>query len=292
MKAIIFGSKGQDGFYLTKLLEEYHTEVISVNRPISPEDVDISNYNSVAQLIQSSSPDFIFHFAANSTTKHEAIFENEKIISLGTINILEAVKVHSPSTKVFISGSGLQFENHGYPINEKELFAAKDPYSVCRIHSVYAARYFQSLGLKVYIGYFFNHDSPRRTERHLAKKITEFVRNIDQNGKTKLIIGDINVVKEWTFAKDIASAVYTLVNQDEIHEAVIGSGKGYSVKDFLEICFNLVGKDWKDFVLIQEGFVADYQTLVSDPSIIFSLGWSPAVSITELAELMIKGKVE
>src|SRR6202008_1963773 len=108
----------------------------------------------VSKLIEEQKPDFIFHLAANSTTRHDALFENHATISTGSFNILEAVKNYSPQTKVFISGSGLQFVNADKPIKETDAFEARDPYSVSRIHSVYAARYYRRLGVKAYVGYF------------------------------------------------------------------------------------------------------------------------------------------
>ena len=292
MKAIIFGSNGQDGFYLHRLLRKNNIDVFDVNRPLGPADTDITDFKSVTLLIERLKPEFIFHFAANSTTRHEALFDNERIISLGTLNILEATKIFSPHSKVFISGSGLQFENRGIPISESSPFEARDAYSVSRIHSTYTARYYRSLGLKVYVGYFFNHDSPLRTARHLTQKISQYIRQINQTHQPKLLIGDIEVIKEWTYAGDVVEAVYALVNQDHIYEAVIGSGKGYSITEFLDIAFSIVGKDWHDFVSIDAGFTPDYKILVSDPSLIFSLGWKPKTTIHELAEMMIDPKSE
>jgi GDPmannose 4,6-dehydratase len=287
MKAIVFGCNGQDGYYLTKLLNKKNIEVIAVNRPESQHDTDITDYKSVSSLVRAAKPDFIFHFAADSTTKHDAIFDNDKVISLGTINILEAVKNFSPTSRVFISGSGLQFENQGRPISESDAFQARDPYSMSRIHSVYAARYYRKFGLKIYIGYFFTHDSPRRTEIRVAKKITNFVSQIDKWGENKLLLGNIDVIKEWTFAADTVEAVYMFVNQDQIFEAVIGSGIGYSIKEFVEVAFSEVGKDWNDYVSVQTNFTPEYNILVSNPSLIFSLGWHPRTSMQELACMMI-----
>ncbi len=288
MKAIIFGASGQDGHYLSALLKDKGHEVIGVSRQNNFLKTDISDFNSVARLINQHKPDFIFHLAANSTTNHEALFENHSTIATGALNILEAVKQNSPETKVFISGSGLQFKNNDKPIKETDSFEARDAYSVSRIHSVYTARYFQSLGIKVYVGYFFNHDSPLRTERHMTKKIAEAAKRIATDSNEKLMIGDIDAVKEYTYAGDIVKGIWTLVNQDEITEANISSGKGYSIKDWLKQCFSLVNKEWEDHVTINPDFVSTYRQLVSDPTHIFSLGWKPEVSFEELAKLMMK----
>lgn len=287
MTAIIFGANGQDGFYLTSLLQEKGYTVIGVTRSGDGLHTDITSYEAIAALVKEFLPHHIFHLAANSTTRHEALFENHDTISTGTINILEAVKNYSPHTRVFISGSGLQFINNDLPIKETDAFEARDAYSVSRIHSVFAARYYRRLGIKVYVGYFFNHDSPRRTERHMAKKITEAVKRIRSGSEEKLVIGDTSVIKEWTYAGDVVKGILTLVEQDKIFETNIGSGLGYSIEDWLKVCFNLIGKQWEDHVILKNDFTPEYKSLVSDSGTLFSLGWSTEVSFKQLAAMMI-----
>jgi GDPmannose 4,6-dehydratase len=233
MKAIIFGANGQDGFYLSSLLEEKGIAVIGVSRSGNFLKTNIASFTEVAELIKTTAPDFIFHLAANSTTRHDAIFENHETISTGTFNILEAVRLHAPHAKVFISGSGLQFENKNLPIKEADSFEARDAYSVSRIQSVYAARYFRMLGVNVYVGYFFNHDSPRRSERHMAQKIAATAVRIANGSNEKLEIGDMAVIKEWTYAGDIVEGIWLLVNQENVFEANISSGLGYSILDWV-----------------------------------------------------------
>jgi GDPmannose 4,6-dehydratase len=287
MKAIIFGSNGQDGFYLTKLLNEKSIEVIAVSRSENFLQTNITNFTEVSLLIQAAQPDYIFHLAANSTTKHDALFENHQTIATGTLNILEAVKQFSAHTKVFISGSGLQFLNRGNPIKETDPFVANDAYSISRIQSVYAARYFRSLGVKTYVGYFFNHDSPLRTERHVTKMISETVKRIAAGSNEKLEIGDMTVVKEWSYAGDIVEGIWLLVNQDEIFEANISSGEGYSIQEWIEECFKLIGKDYQNYIVENSNFKSSYKKLVSDNKLIISLGYKPKVSFYKLANIMI-----
>ena len=288
MKAIIFGASGQDGYYLSALLKQQNYEVIGISRQGNFLKIDITDYDSVEELVNQYQPEYIFHLAANSTTNHAALFENHATIATGTLNILEAVKKNSPNSKVFISGSGLQFKNGDKPIKETDPFEARDAYSVSRIQSVYAARYFRSIGIKAYVGYFFNHDSPMRTERHMTKKISEAAKRIGAGSNEKIAIGDIEAIKEYTHAIDIVKGIWTLVNQDEIFEANISSGKGYSIKDWLGQCFSIVNKNWQDYVTINSEFIPTYKQLVSDPSRIFSLGWRPEISFEELAQLMVK----
>lgn len=283
MSAIIFGINGQDGFYLNKLLLALNIQVHGISR----DDLDISNYTQVSELIKKNKPDYIFHLAANSTTNHAALFENHSTINTGTINILEAIKNFSPHSKIFISGSGLQFKNQHKPIKETDAFEARDAYSVSRIHTVYAARYYRSLGIKTYIGYFFNHDSPRRTERHIAMKIAAAAKRIAAGAKEKIEIGDSTVIKEWTYAGDIVNGIWLLMNQENIFEANISSGEGHSIKEWIETCFDIIGKDYKNYVVEKNGFISEYRQLLSDPAIIQSLGFYPQVSFRQLAQMMI-----
>lgn len=287
MTALIFGANGQDGFYLSTLLQKKGIEVVPVSRNGTAIRADVANMEEVKALIRNYKPDYIFHLAANSTTRHDALFENHAAISTGTLNILESVKTIHPTAKVFISGSGLQFKNEGNPIKETDHFEARDAYSVSRIHSVYAARYYRSQGIKTYTGYFFNHDSPRRTPRHISKMIANAVSNIAEGKEEMIEIGDMSVKKEWGFAGDIVQAIWTLVQQDDISEAVLGTGEAYSIKDYIEICFAEIGKDWRRYVKPKDGFTAEYAQLVSNPATIFSLGWRPQTSFTELAKIML-----
>ena len=171
MNALIFGANGQDGYYLNELCILKGLKPIGISRSGNWINGDISCYELVEELVKKYRPAYIFHVAANSTTRHDALFENHATISTGTLNILEAVKRHCPKTKVFITGSGVQFKNTGKPISEKDEFEGSSPYSVARIQSVYAARYYRSLGIRAYVGYLFHHESPLRKSNHVSKMI-------------------------------------------------------------------------------------------------------------------------
>jgi len=289
MNAIIFGINGQDGFYLNTLLSNNNINVIGISRSNLNYIIgDVSNYEFVKQLIKNNQPEYIFHLAANSVTSHDALFENYQTITTGTLNILEAVYKYSKHSKVFITGSGLQFVNNGVPITQTDPFEARDSYSMLRIQSVYTARYYRNLGVNVYIGYFFNHDSPLRSPRHINQKIVLAAQSIAGGHSDKLSLGDVTIKKEFTYAGDIAEAIWKFINNAHVFEAVIGSGKAYAITDWLELCFNYYNMNWKDHVTLVSGYSPDYKILVSQPSTIFSLGWQPMVSINELALMMLK----
>lgn len=293
-KAIIFGVKGQSGFYLSRLLATQNIEVFGVARSIDSTNTsikgDISDRKFVEDLIKKIKPDYIFHLAADSTVSHEAMFNNQLSIHTGTINILESVKNHCPRTKVFLSGSAIQFENKG-PISEKTPFEITCQYSLARVQSVLSARFFRkSFNIPVYIGYFFHHDSPRRSARHINQKIVNFVNNIQYEKTSKITLGDILVEKEFNHAVDIVNGVWTLVNQEVEYEAVIGCGQTHSIKEWIEYCFSKAGYNWEDFVELDNTYKPPFKRLVSDPSLLKAMGWKPQFSFTDLADAMMRGE--
>jgi GDPmannose 4,6-dehydratase len=287
MKALIFGASGQDGHYLTELCRAEGIETVGVSRSGAQVRADVGSFDDVERLVREHAPTHVLHLAAASTTRHDALFENHRTISTGTLNVLEAVRVHAPEARVFITGSGVQFVNTGAPISERDPFQASSPYAMARIHSVYAARYYRSLGLRVYVGYLFHHESSLRKPGHVSMMIAEGARRAALGGAEPLEVGDLSVEKEWTFAGDVARAILTLVSQDEVHEATIGSGTTHSIQEWAERCFRLIGRDWREHVRMRGGFVPEYRRLVSDPSTMESLGWVPEVRFEQLAEMMM-----
>ncbi len=289
-KVLIFGVTGQDGYYLSQLCRSEGFDVTGVSRSANVEGsvkADISDYKQVEQLIKEYQPAFVFHLAANSSTSHDCLFENHEAISTGTINLLEAAYKHSPQSKVFLSGSAVQFENKGVPINEETAFAALSPYAVARIQSVYAGRYFRKLGLNVYVGYFFHHDSPLRGDKHINQRIAKAVLRIAEGSNEKIELGSLSVKKEFNFAGDFMVAIWMMMQQEKEFELVIGSGKAFSIQEWIECCFKKLNLDWQSHVSLQPGFKPDFDILVSDPSKLYSIGWQPQVSMEQLADRML-----
>ena len=287
LKALIFGISGQDGFYLSSLLKEKGIEVIGSSRTQGIKG-DIGDLFFVEYLIKAYSPDYIFHLAADSSTKHQNLFQNHNSISTGTINILESCRIYSPESRIFLAGSAMQFKNDGSPISESTPFSASSPYSLARIHATYAGRYYRDFfGMKIFTGFLFNHDSPLRSESHINQKIVKTAQRIKAGEKLKLEIGSTEVRKEFNFAGDIVEAIWTLVNQDKITECVIGSGTSYSIREWIESCFSIVELEWKDHVILLDKFVPEYQNLVSSPDLIRSIGWDPQISFENLSQRMM-----
>lgn len=288
MKSIIFGISGQDGFYLSSLLEKNGIEVIGSSRTQGVKG-DIGNFKFVQNLISEYKPDFIFHLAADSSTSHSNLFQNHNSISTGTLNILESCRSCSPNSRIFLAGSAMQFENDGTPIDEKTPFSGSSPYSVARIHSTYLGRYYrEKFGMKIFTGFLFNHDSPRRSENHINQKIVKTIKRIKSGEDIKLEIGSLEVQKEFNFAGDVVEAIWKLVNQDTIFECVIGSGISKSIQDWIEVCFRIAGMNWEDHTTISSQFVPEYNCLVSCPKTIKEIGWEPKNNFLDLANKMME----
>jgi GDPmannose 4,6-dehydratase len=287
VKALVLGANGQDGPYLIEALRGRGVEATGFSRSGPWSRLDVADGEAVSAVIASTRPHYIFHLAARSTTRHEALYENHAAISTGCLNVLEAVRTHAPGARVFIAGSAVQFRNVGQPIDENTPFEASSAYAVARIQSVYAARYFRSLGVKAYVGYLFHHESPRRGIGHLSMTIAQAARRIAAGSDETLEIGDPSVIKEWTFAGDTMEAAVMLASQDEVFEAVIGTGDGHSVEQWLEACFSRVNLAWRDHVRIRSGFRAEYPRLVSRPERLCALGWRARVAFGELASMMM-----
>lgn len=289
--AIIFGATGQDGYYLNQLLKKKGFEGVCVSRIKGPVTGDVTDFSFVSNVIKKYQPYFVFHFAANSTTRHDALFENHEAISTGTLNILESVRRHCPNAKVFLPGSALQFKNDGKPINEQTPFEAESPYAVARIQSVYAARYYRNLNVKSYIGYFFHHDSPLRAERHLSMAIVKSTISI-LNGVSEYIeVRNPDFVKEFNHAADIINAVWLMVNQDQIYEAVIGSGVGHSIEEWILTCLNYLGIDVTGRIKFRPEYKPKHTSIISSPEKIKSIGWKPVYNMNKLAQEMIKSEL-
>lgn len=289
--ALIFGANGQDGHYLRGACQARGMTVVGVSRAGPWVRGDVADFGQVETLVREHRPAWVFHVAANSTTRHDVLFENHATISTGALNVLEAVKRHRPEARVLLAGSGLQFRNTGAPIREDDPFEANSAYAVARIQATFAARYYRTLGVRAYVAYLFHHESPRRQPKHVSQVIVAAARRIAAGGAEPVELGDVTVAKEWTFAGDVAEGMCALLEQDVVTEANVGSGQAHTIEEWLAACFGVVGRDWREHTRLREGFVAEYPRLVSDPARIRALGWRPKVGLPELARLMVRENV-
>lgn len=277
--AIITGSHGQDGHFLAELLRHYQIEPTLVS---SYSGINLADAAVVSGLVQQVRPEYIFHLAAKSTVEHAMARQNHYLLANGTLNLLEAVKQHVPGCYVFLAGSAYQFRNDGNPIKETDPWETRSVYCAARGYSNLLARAYRHMGLNVFFGYFFHHDSPRRHARHISSRIAAAARE----GK-EVEIGNMDVVKEWTWAGDAMEAVWSLVNQEQVWEANIGTGEGHSIAEFAQACYAVKGLDYWTYMRPRPGFEPEYSKLTCDPSRIFSTGWRPRHNLQFLAEQMV-----
>jgi GDPmannose 4,6-dehydratase len=294
-KAIIFGANGQDGHYLSELCDRQGCDVTRVSRSKHAGTGyvrgDVAIQGEVWWLIDQLRPDLIFHLAANSTTDANALPENHRTIGDGTLNILRTVHQVSPQTKVFLAGSCLQLLNDGRPMSEENQLVAGSGYAAVRNYSMFLGRYYRSLGLKVYFGFLFHHESPFRKDRHVSRIIAGAARKAAAGDAVMLEMDDLQACREWTFAGDTVEAIWKLVNQERVFEACIGTGHPRTVAEFAHACFDAVGLNWTDHVTERPDMVNGRRAkqISANPGLIRSIGWQPRTRIQDLAEMMVQG---
>jgi GDPmannose 4,6-dehydratase len=287
---VIFGAAGQDGRYLRAAHRRRGDRVLSFSRTASDEvaHLDVGDRAAVTEVIASERPRVVYQLAAASTTRHEALWDNQSAIVNGTLNVLEAIWSHCRETTVVVAGSALQFRNRGEAIHENDPFEADSAYSLARIQATHAARYYRGRGVRAHVAYLFHHDSPWRRPPHVSARICQDVAAIARGTGTDVEVGDLSVEKEWGYAGDVAEALVTLAAQSEVFEAVVGTGEAHSIGEWVERCFFHAGIPSAGRIRTREGFRAEYGRLVSNPETVRRLGWSPRVSFDELAGAMMR----
>jgi len=285
MRILVFGHNGQTGMFLANLCHKLGHEFFGVSRQCSAgidiKDGDISDPRIVTYAIIKTKPDIIINLAARSAIDYKYINEHYDTIVKGNLNVLQNAFAYNQGIKVFVTGSGLQFKNDGKPISANDPFEARDAYSAARIATIYQARFFRTIGMKVYVGYLFHHESTMRNQNCISQRILKAAIE-----GTKIKIGDINVQKEWAFAGDVAEGILALIQQDKVFEATIGTGITHPISEWLELCYNQFGHNWKDYIEPISNYVPDFKILVSDPTIMTNIGWSCMSDLKKLLNHM------
>ena len=316
MKALITGITGQDGAYLANLLLNKNYKVhglvrrsssINTSRiddlisEYSPENrfqlhySDLLDSSSITNLINSINPDEIYNLAAQS---HVSVsFENPiyttQVGTLGSITILEALKHSEKKIKFYQASSSEMFGGSSIEIlNESSVFNPKSPYGASKVFAHDITKiYRDSYDIFGVNGILFNHESPRRGETFVTRKITKAIGRIHHGLQGKLTLGNLKASRDWGFAGDYVEAMWLMMQHDKPDDWVVATGETYTVEDFLVEAFNTVGLDWKQYVETSEKYFrpneVDY--LLGDPSKIKkTLKWEPKTSFKELVKMMIE----
>lgn len=320
-KALITGITGQDGSYLAELLLAKGYEVHGIIRRASsfnteridhlykdPHDRDVRMFlhfgdlndaSSLNRILRQVQPDEIYNLGAQSHVRvsFDIPEYTAEITGLGTIRLLEAVRETGQTPRFYqASSSELYGKVLEVPQTETTPFYPRSPYAAAKAYSFYiTVNYRESYGLHASNGILFNHESPRRGETFVTRKITRAVASIKAGLQDKLFLGNLDAKRDWGFAGDYVEAMWLMLQQDTPDDYVIATGETHSVREFLDHAFGHVGIDWHKHVEIDPKYFrpAEVDLLIGDASKAkAALGWAPRVHFGELVKMMVDADVE
>jgi len=308
-KALITGITGQDGSYLAELLLEKGYEVHGLVRRSSSFNTwridhvrdrlalhygDLVDQNSLVRTLETIEPEEIYNLAAQSHVKvsFEMPEYTTDVTALGVLRLLDAVRELRLPSRVYQAGSsemyGLVQET---PQTERTPFHPRSPYGVSKVFGHWmAVNYREGYGLHVSNGILFNHESERRGENFVTRKITMGVAAIKHGKQKDLRLGNLDAKRDWGYAKDYVEAMWLMLQQARPDDYVVATGETHSVREFLEEAFGCAGLHWEDFVKVDPKYFrpAEVDVLLGDPTKARTvLGWTPRVSFKELVRLMV-----
>jgi len=321
-KALITGITGQDGSYLAELLLSKGYEVHGLIRRSSTfntrrinhvyhdphnkgQDVqmylhygDVSVMETLLDVIYNVQPDEIYHLAAQSHVR--VSFDMPEytgdITGLGTIRILEAIRKTNSSAKFYQASSSEMFGSATPPQNEKTPFEPRSPYAAAKVYSYWVTKnYRHGYNMFAVNGILFNHESPRRGETFVTRKITRAVAAILAGKQDSLYLGNLDSKRDWGYAPEYVEAMWTMLQQEKPTDYVISTGESHTVREFLDEAFGYVGKDWQQYVKIDPRYFrpTEVDYLLGDSSkAAAAFGWKPRVHFHELVRIMVDADLE
>jgi GDPmannose 4,6-dehydratase len=312
--ALITGVTGQDGSYLADLLLKKGYRVVGVKRRTSLINTDridhvfddlegVMNFDlvygnmidagNIYRTLQRYQPDEIYNLAAQSHVRvsFDTPEETAEIIAMGTLRLLEAMRNVCPDVRFYQASSSEMFgDNPENPQNELTQLMPASPYACAKVFAHNLIRnYRQSYGMHVSSGILFNHESPRRGETFVTRKITRAAASLKIGLQDKLYLGNLDAKRDWGFAGDYVEAMWLMLQQEEPDDYVIATGETHTVREFLEEVFEYAGLNIEKYVEIDERLFRPHEVplLLGDPSKAANkLGWKPKVKFKELARMM------
>ena len=320
-KALITGITGQDGSYLAELLLAQGYEVHGLirrassfntsridhlyNDPHSQSGVNLHlHYGDVAasgnliELIYNIRPEEVYHLAAQSHVRvsFDLPEYTGDVTGLGTMRILEAIRKSGVGARFYQASSSEMFGCAPPPQNEGTLFQPQSPYAAAKVYAFYMTRnYRQAYGLFGCNGILFNHESPRRGETFVTRKITRAVAAIKAGKQKKLFLGNLEARRDWGYAPDYVAAMWKMLQHERADDFVIGTGEAHSVREFLQEAFGYVNLDWGDYVEIDPRYFrpTEVDYLLADPTKARQeLGWEPRIFFRDLVRIMVDADLE
>ncbi|MBN2187349.1 MAG: GDP-mannose 4,6-dehydratase [Dehalococcoidia bacterium] len=319
-KALITGITGQDGSYLAEFLLSKGYEVHGLIRrastfntsridhllidPHQPDTKlflyhgDLSDSTQLTNLIYNISPDEIYHLGAQSHVRvsFDIPEYTADITALGTTRILEAIRKSGVKCKFYQASSSEMFGSAPPPQNENTLFRPRSPYAAAKVYAYWmTVNYREGYKLFTCNGVLFNHESPRRGETFVTRKITRAIAHILAKKQQYLYLGNLEAKRDWGYAPEYVEAMWLMLQQNEPDDYVIGTGECHSVKEFVEESFSYAGLDWEKYVRIDSRYFRPTETevLIADASKSRSkIGWEAKVTFKDLARIMIDADME
>ncbi len=318
--ALITGVTGQDGSYLAEFLLGKGYEVHGIIRRSSsfntqrvdpiyrdPHETgvrflmhygDLSDSGSLINLIRELEPDEIYHLGAQTHVKvsFEIPEYTADATGMGTVRILEAIRASGVHTRFYQAGSSEMFGRSAPPQNERTSFYPRSPYGVAKVFAHWmTVNYREAHGLFAVNGILFNHESPRRGETFVTRKITRAVARIKAGLQDRLYLGNLDARRDWGYAPEYVEAMWLMLQQDAPEDFVIATGESHSVREFCELAFERVGLDWERYVEVDPRYYrpSEVDHLRGDASKAKRLlGWEPRTRFRELVELMVDADVQ
>jgi GDPmannose 4,6-dehydratase len=316
-RALITGITGQDGSYLTEWLLAQGYEVHGLIRRSSSFNTgridhlittgqtnlrlhfaDLSDATALRRALELVQPDEVYNLAAQSHVRvsFDIPEYTADIVGLGTLRLLEALRDHilhcGRPVRFYQAGSSEMFGSAPPPQGEATPFHPRSPYAVSKMAAHwYGINYREAYGMFICNGILFNHESPRRGETFVTRKITRAVARILAGRQHKLFLGNLDAKRDWGFAGDYVEAMWLMLQQKEPDDYVVATGHTHSVRDFLVAAFGAVGRNWQDFVEIDPRYFrpSEVDCLCGDASKARKqLGWAPKISFTGLVRMMVE----
>jgi len=307
-KALVLGASGQDGSYLCELLLDKGYETHGTIRRSSSFNTgridhifdrlqlhysDSTDGSALGALLTKVKPDEIYALSAQSHVRvsFDIPEYTADSIAMGTLRLLEAARAHCPEARIYNAGSSEMFGSTPAPQNETSLFHPRSPYGCAKVfaHNI-CVNYREAYGMFISNGILFNHESPRRGETFVTRKVTEAARRISQGKQDALYLGNLGARRDWGYAKEYVEAMWLMLQQPKPDDFVIATGETHAVCELLTIAFERVGIDWTEHVKIDPKYYrpTEVDVLQGDPSKAKRvLGWEPKVRFKELVELMV-----
>jgi GDPmannose 4,6-dehydratase len=297
-KALITGCTGQDGSYLAELLLAKGYEVHGLKRRASSFNTD--RLDHIYRDIHEAGTRFILHYAdltdgSSLATLVKVSFEGPEfttdVVACGTLRLLEAMRRTGVQCRFYQASSSEMFGSTPPPQSETTAFHPRSPYACAKVfgHHI-TVNYRESYGLHASSGILFNHESPRRGETFVTRKITRAVAHIKHGVQQKLYLGNLDARRDWGYAPDYVRAMWLMLQQEHPDDFVVGTGEAHTVREFVEFAFAHAGLDWKEHVEVDARYFrpAEVDYLCADASKAHRvLGWEPSVAFDELVRIMV-----